>query len=658
MTLPHLMLSGDKGYENMLPKKLVLFLIFYLINTRVECQKNGSRQSFLQSPLLDIMMQTMAPNYMPRNPADLFDSLRDSYPLPNGLTAPFSEYDYVIVGAGSAGSVLASRLSEEPSVTVLLLEAGKPEMLITDVPAIAPFFQRTEYSWPYFMEPQPGVCLGMRNQRCYWPRGRAVGGTSVINYMIYTRGRPEEWDRIAAAGNYGWSYREVLEYYKKSERADLPGLENSPYRGLKGEMNVEFVPFRTPLISTFLEAGRLLGYPTLDYNSPEQLGFGYLQATMKSGKRVSSAKAFLHNNKDRPNLHILPMSIVTKVLIDSKTKTATGVQYVRQRLRMEVKARREVILSAGPIASPQLLMLSGIGPKKHLSRHSIPLVQDLPVGRTLYDHITFPGLVFTLNATNVSLIETRETTFSNVIRWIQFGDGPASTTGAAEGIGYIKTAVSDDPEPVPDIELISIGGSIVSDGGPGGSKAVRRGMMITNDIFDRAYGSIDATDTWTAFPMLLHPKSVGRLELRNNNPFSYPKMYGNYLTDRRDVATFVEAIRFIQALAETEPFRKFGARIHEAQYPTCRGLIFDSDVYWECAVRTLSATLHHQIATCRMGPDTDPLAVVDPELRVHGVQRLRVVDSSVIPRTVSVHTNAPAIMIGEKAADMIKASWS
>ncbi|CAH0402789.1 unnamed protein product [Chilo suppressalis] len=658
MTLPHLMLSGDKGYENMLPKKLVLFLIFYLINTRVECQKNGSRQSFLQSPLLDIMMQTMAPNYMPRNPADLFDSLRDSYPLPNGLTAPFSEYDYVIVGAGSAGSVLASRLSEDPSVTVLLLEAGKPEMLITDVPAIAPFFQRTEYSWPYFMEPQPGVCLGMRNQRCYWPRGRAVGGTSVINYMIYTRGRPEEWDRIAAAGNYGWSYREVLEYYKKSERADLPGLENSPYRGLKGEMNVEFVPFRTPLISTFLEAGRLLGYPTLDYNSPEQLGFGYLQATMKSGKRVSSAKAFLHNNKDRPNLHILPMSIVTKVLIDSKTKTATGVQYVRQRLRMEVKARREVILSAGPIASPQLLMLSGIGPKKHLSRHSIPLVQDLPVGRTLYDHITFPGLVFTLNVTNVSLIETRETTFSNVIRWIQFGDGPASTTGAAEGIGYIKTAVSDDPEPVPDIELISIGGSIVSDGGPGGSKAVRRGMMITNDIFDRAYGSIDATDTWTAFPMLLHPKSVGRLELRNNNPFSYPKMYGNYLTDRRDVATFIEAIRFIQALAETEPFRIFGARIHEAQYPACRGLIFDSDVYWECAVRTLSATLHHQIATCRMGPDTDPLAVVDPELRVHGVQRLRVVDSSVIPRTVSVHTNAPAIMIGEKAADMIKASWS
>ncbi|CAG9791397.1 unnamed protein product [Diatraea saccharalis] len=640
-----------------------------LIILSVECKNNGinqrvknrisdsdNRNSLLQNPLLE-HMQSVGLGSMTRSPNDLFDILRDSYPLPNGLNAPFAEYDYVIVGAGTAGSVLASRLSEDPEVTVLVLEVGRPESLITDVPAIAPFFQRTEYSWPYYMEPQSGVCLGMRNRRCYWPRGRAVGGTSVINYMIYTRGRPEEWDRIAAAGNYGWSYRDVLEYYKKSERADLRGFENSPYRGKTGEMNVEFVPFRTPLISTFLEAGRILGYPTVDYNAPERLGFGYLQANMRNGKRVSAAKAFLHNNKERPNLHILPMSTATKIFIDNQTKMANGVQYMKNRLKFEVRARREVILSAGPIASPQLLMLSGIGPKDHLSQHNITLVQDLPVGRTLYDHITFPGLVFTLNVTNVSLIENRETSVATVIRWLQFGDGPASTTGAAEGIGYIKTPVSEDPEPIPDIELISIGGSIVSDGGPGGSKAVRRGMMITEETFDGAYGSVDATDTWTAFPMLLHPKSVGYLELKNKNPLSHPKMYGNYLTDPKDVATFLEAIRFIQALAQTEPFRKLGARLHEARYPACYAMAFDSDEYWECAIRTLTATLHHQIATCRMGPNTDSLAVVDPELRVYGVSRLRVVDSSIIPRTLSVHTHAPAIMIGEKAADMIKSTW-
>lgn len=371
---------------------------------------------------------------------------------------------------------------------------------------------------------------------------------------------------------------------------------------------------------------------------------------------MSAAKAFLHKNKDRPNLHILPMAVVTKVLIDPTTKTAYGVQYVRNRLQYEVRVRKEVILSAGPIASPQLLMLSGVGPKQQLKRHGIPVIQDLAVGLTLYDHITFPGIVFTLNVTNISMIESRAINLDNVVRWLQFGDGIASTTGAAEGIGYIKTSQSDDPDPIPDIELISIGGSIVSDGGTG-SKAVRRGMMIKDDLFTAAFGAVDATDTWTAFPMLLHPKSVGCLELRDNNPFSHPRLFGNYLTDPSDVSTFIAGIRFIQAMAETEPFVKLGARIHPAKYQTCRGKEFDSDEYWECALRTLTATLHHQIGTCRMGSETDPYAVVDPELRVYGIRGLRVVDSSVLPRTISAHTNAPAIMIGEKAADMIRGTW-
>lgn len=416
--------------------------------------------------------------------------------------------------------------------------------------------------------------------------------------------------------------------------------------------------FRTPLVRAFLEAGRTLGHPTVDYNDPNHLGFGYLQLTAKLGRRVSAAKAFLHENKNRPNLHILTSIRATKILIESATKTAYGVEYVRNRIRQNVIARREVILSAGPIVSPQLLMLSGIGPQEHLNSHGIPVIQDLPVGRRLYDHISFPGLIFTLNVTNVALNENREATVENVLQWLQFGDTPVAAAGGAEGIGYIKTPGSDEPERIPDIELLTIGGSLVSDGGPGGSKAVRRGMMITDEVFDAAYGSIDNTDTWSAFLMLLHPKSVGYLELKDNNPFSYPRLYGNYLTDPRDVAKFIAGIRHVQALAETDAFQKFGARIHRAQYPTCRSLKFDSDAYWECAVRTLTATLHHQIATCRMGPADDPYAVVNPELQVYGVARLRVVDSSVIPRTTCAHTNAPAIMIGEKAADMIKATWS
>lgn len=401
-----------------------------------------------------------------------------------------------------------------------------------------------------------------------------------------------------------------------------------------------------------------MGHPTVDYNAPEELGFGYLQVTSKLGRRVSAAKAFLHYNKKRPNLHILPLTRVTKILIDSQTNTAYGVEFIRNRVKQQVMARREVILSAGPIASPQLLMLSGIGPRKHLNTLGIPVLQDLPVGQTLYDHISFPGLIFTLNVTGITLNENRDATLENVLDWIQFGDGPVAAAGAAEGLGYIKTPNSDEPEEIPDIELLSIGGSLVSDGGPGGSKAVRRGMMISDEVFDGAYGSIDNTDTWSAFLMLLHPKSVGYMELKDKNPFSHPRMYGNYLTDPRDVTAFIGGIRHVQALAETPPFQKYGARLHRAQYPACRSLKIDSDAYWECAVRTLTATLHHQIGTCRMGPENDPQAVVDPELRVYGIGRLRVVDSSVIPRTTAAHTNAPAIMIGEKAADMIKSTWS
>ena len=418
--------------------------------------------------------------------------------------------------------------------------------------------------------------------------------------------------------------------------------------------------FRTKLIKAFLEAGRILGHPTIDYNSPDELGFGYVQATTIYGHRCSAAKAFLHKQKKRRNLHILPESTVTKVLIDPQTKTAYGVNYVRNRVKSTVRARKEVILSAGPIASPQLLMLSGIGPKNHLKSVGIPVIQDLPVGQTVYDHICFPGLIFELNTTGVSLSEPRALSIREAVTWLRNGETDLASPGGVEGIGYIKTPLSDELDSIPDIELISIGGSLISDGGPGGSKAVRRGIRIRDDVFDAAFGEIDriSKDSWSAFPMLLHPKSVGRIELKDSNPFSHPLMYGNYLTDPKDVATFIAAFRHVQALVATPPFQRYGAKLHRADYPLCRSMVYDSDEYWECALRTLTATLHHQIATCRMGPVGDPLAVVDPELRVHGVNRLRVVDSSVIPRTVSAHTHAPAMMIGEKAADLIKYTWN
>ncbi|XP_026732989.1 glucose dehydrogenase [FAD, quinone]-like [Trichoplusia ni] len=615
-------------------------------------------KSHLQSPVVDMMMQSLSIDYVPKNPNDPFDFLRDSYPLPKGYKRPLDEYDYIIIGGGTAGSVLASRLTEDkPRAMVLVIEAGKPEGLFNDVPALLSYMQLpelTDYVWPYQMEREEGICLGSDEQRCYWPRGRALGGSSVVNYMLYTRGRPEDWDRIAADGNYGWNYDEVLRYYKKSEKCELEKYKYAPYRSRDGEVTIENVPFKTGLVEAFLKAERSLGHPTVDYNSPYELGFGYTQGFLKNGHRMSAAKAFLHEHKRRTNLHILTDTRATKVIIEPQTKRAYAVEYVKDGIKRTVRCRREIILSAGPIASPQLLMLSGIGPEEHLKSLGIPTVVNLQVGRVLYDHIAFPGVIFKLNTTNASLLEPKVATLQNVLQFLQFGDGLLTTTGGVEALGYIKTPVSQDPENVPDIEILSLGGSLVLDSGG----ALRKSWRLNKQIFDRAFSQLYGRDTWSPVIMLTQPKSSGYIELKDTNPFSHPRMHGNYFTHPQDMAAVMAAVKHCIQLGESDAFKKYDPKLHYPEYPACANFVPGSDAYWECSIRTMLVTLHHQIATCRMGPVTDPYAVVDPELRVYGVEGLRVVDTSVIPRPTNAHTAAPAIMIGEKAADMIKKTWS
>lgn len=407
-------------------------------------------------------------------------------------------------------------------------------------------------------------------------------------------------------------------------------------------------------MEAFLEAGRCMGIRTVDYNAPDGFGFGYVQTNTNNGHRASSAKAFLHPHKRRSNLHILTRARVTKVLINPETKRAYAVRYTRNGKKYTVRCRREIILSAGTMASPQLLMLSGVGSRDHLQSFGIPVIKDLPVGKTLYDHIAFPTPVFKLNTTNVSLNLNRVVTVPNLIKWLQYGEGLLSSIGTVEALGYIKTSQSEDPELVPDVELVSLAGSISIDNGT----ILRSSWRITEETYNIGFSPLNGFDTWTAVPLLLKPRSKGHLELRNTNPYSYPKLYSNYLSDPRDMATLIEAIRFIIKLGESEPFKKYGAQLYLAEYEQCRSEIPGSDAYWDCAIRTMVITFHHQISTCRMGPPNDPYAVVDPELRVYGINGLRVVDTSVIPRPTSAHTNAPAMMIGEKAADMIKFTWS
>lgn len=624
----------------------------HLENLKKVEKRQESNASPVRSRIVEAMLKTSAYQFI-RSEPNFLSAFKDHYEIPKEFSGPLKEYDFIVVGAGSAGSVLAARLSEGRQASVLLIEAGTGEAVLTGVPILAPVLQTTNYVWHYSMEHQPGVCMGMENERCFWPRGKAVGGTSVVNYMIYTRGNKHDWDRIAAKGNEGWSYDEVMPYYIKSERANLREHKNSTWHGYNGELSVEDVPFRSKLSKAFLDAAKLLGNKRVDYNSPDSFGFSYIQATMSRGIRISSAKAFLHNIKKRKNLHILTDSTVTKIIIDRTTKTAVGVEFQRNGQRYVIRAKKEVILSAGPIESPHLLMLSGIGPKEHLESMGIEVIQDLKVGQTLYDHLTFPSVIFTLNTSRITLIEKKISTIDNVIQYSQFGEGPFTSLGGVETIGYIKSHVSDEVGDFPDLELLGTCASFASDDGT----TIARGIHMASWLYNDVYRPIENVDSFTLLFILLHPKSKGYMRLRSKDPFEQPMLFGNYLSHPDDVATIIAGIRYLIKMAETSPFKKYGTKLYEKKFPNCDKFAFGSDEYWECAIRTVTMTLHHQISTCKMGPTSDPEAVVDPKLHVYGVNNLRVVDSSIIPNTIAAHTNGPAIMIGEKAADIIKQAW-
>lgn len=522
----------------------------------------------------------------------------------------YSEYDFIVVGGGSAGAVVASRLTENPKHSVLLLEAGPDENEVTDVPSLAAYLQLSNLDWSYKTEPLNTACLGMKNNRCNWPRGKVLGGSSVLNYMIYVRGNKNDFDHWAEMGNPGWDYNSVLPYFLKSEDNRNPYLANTPYHSTGGYLTVQEAPWHTPLVAAFVEAGTELGYENRDINGEKQTGYMIAQGTVRRGSRCSTAKAFLRPVRLRPNFHLALNTFVTKILINPQTKRAWGVEFVRNKRRQIIRARKEVIMSAGAINTPQLMMLSGVGPRDHLEAMGIPVIQDLPVGNNLMDHLGFGGLTFLLDKP-VSILQNRLQAATATTQYVLNERGPMTVLGGLEGIAFVNTPYANHTMDWPDIQFHMAPASINSDGG----MQVRKILGLREDLYREMWAPLHDRYTWTIMPLLLRPKSRGWVRLQSRDPFVPPLMNPNYYDDPLDVATMVEGAKIALNTANAKVFRQFGSRLYQKPLPNCKHHKFLSDEYLECGIRTISMTIYHQCGTAKMGPNWDPEAVVDHRLK-------------------------------------------
>ncbi len=568
------------------------------------------------------------------------------------------EYDFVVVGSGPAGSVIANRLSENPKWNVLLLEAGVDETLFNEIPGTAAFLQFTDYNWNYTTEPQDGSCLGLINGRCPWPAGKGTGGSSLINNNMYTRGKKQDFDDWFKAGNKGWSYDEVLPYFLKTENINIAPLKGSPYHNAGGPLTVEHAPFETKLVNQFFKAFNETGSSFVDYNNPNtREGHSRIQATIKNGKRVSAYRAFIRPYKERKNLHVAIRSRVTRIMINHESKEAYGVEFIKAKKRRKVRALKEVILSAGAFNSPQLLMLSGVGPQEHLDSIGIPVIHDLRVGDNLQEHPAFAGLAFTINQTNLSPAHTQlqNKSIPLLANWTT-SEGTL-TILPCEGLGYVHTKYNNRTKDAPDIELIFFPMSLADQPGSH-SDVARKTMGIPYSTYKEVFGDIEGQPSWTICVMLLRPLSRGIVRLKSTNPWQPPRLQSNFFAESEDLYRLVEGIKIVLNLSETAAFRSFGSTLNRKPLPACKAFKFGSDGYWACCIRQWTMQMHHQSGTCKMGPEWDRNAVVGPRLTVHGIKNLRVVDASVMPKIPGAHIVASVYMIGEKGADMIKEDWN
>lgn len=506
-------------------------------------------------------------------------------------------------------------------------------------------------NWGYFAEKSVFASKAMKNG-CYWPRGKMLGGSNGINGMVYIRGNDRDYDNWEKLGNPGWGWRDVLHYFKKSEGLrvqDIVDVDGGKFHNTAGPLKIDSFHNTEPFHKVVFDASGELGYKFIsDINGDEFVGITSAPGTLDGNRRSTSAKSFLIPAKNRPNLHIVKNAHVTKVLINDQ-KEASGIEFVINSRKFAVNSKKEVILSAGSVNTPQILMLSGIGPREHLTQLKIPTIVDLPVGKHLEDHVD-ALLVLAVNKGNST--PTSPTGFMDTL--YKYTRNKIGQSGYGIDVaGFFNTL--NRTGRYPDIEVIYVyfrqGENVLF------PKYIEEMLGLDDHFVSIIRDANQKSDIAIVLHILLNPKSLGKIELRSADPFDAPRIHANYLSNEKDVKTLIRGIRLTQEFMKTKVFRDHNIEAVPLLISECAQFTKDSDEYYECYVRYMSNTLYHPTGTAKMGPDSDGGAVVNSRLCVKGVKNLRVADASIMPKITSGHTNAPSIMIGEKAADMIKEDW-